>query len=141
MPAFYRGKLIAAVLLLTFFGSPGDVASQSDAAVAALIVGVWRGHSECVGKDSPCHDEVNVYRFTEIKGKARRFLGAGYKVVDGREVPMGDLEWVYDPETKTLTSDNSGAAFRLHVKGKEIEGNLTLPNHKLYRCIYLKKED
>jgi hypothetical protein len=81
------------------------------------------------------------YRFTEIKGKPGWFLGAGSKVVDGKEVPMGDLEWVYDPESRTLTSDNSGATFRLNVKGNVIEGNLTLPNHKLYRRIYLKKDD
>jgi hypothetical protein len=141
MPALYLEKLITPVLLLTFAGVRGGAQPQTNGATAPQIAGVWRGHSECVDKDSSCRDEVNVYRFTEIKGKPGRFLCAGSKVVDGKEVPMGDLEWVYDIETKTLESDNSGAIFRLIVKGTEIEGNLTLPNHKLYRRIYLKKED
>lgn len=140
MRAFYPGKLISAVLFLTFAAVHG-AQPQAKSATAQQIAGAWRGHSECADKDSPCRDEVNVYRFTEITGKPGRFLGAGSKVVDGKELPMGDLEWVYDPETKTLESDNSGAIFRLTVKGNEIEGNLTLPNHKLYRRIYLKKDE
>jgi len=52
------------------------------------IAGVWRGHSECAVKNSPCHDEVNVYRFSKIAGDANKFSGATSKIVDGKEVVM-----------------------------------------------------
>src|ERR1700722_338287 len=50
------------------------------------ITGTWRGNSECVLKNSPCRDEINVYRFSEIAGKPGWFSGIGSKLVDGKEV-------------------------------------------------------
>ena len=54
------------LMALTFAGSASSHLSQNAAAkgeasdVQSKIAGVWRGHSECAVKNSPCHDEVNV---------------------------------------------------------------------------------
>jgi hypothetical protein len=79
-------------------------------------------------KNGPCHDEINVYRFSAIAERPGWFLGAGSKVVDGKEISMGALEWNYDAERHTLKSENSGGTFRLIVDGSKMEGNLVLPN-------------
>jgi hypothetical protein len=60
MPALYLEKLMTPVLLLALAGVQGGVQPQASRATAPQIAGVWRGHSECADKDSPCRDEVNV---------------------------------------------------------------------------------
>src|SRR5580692_1679240 len=61
------------------------------------IVGTWRGTSECAVKSSPCHDEINVYRFSKIPARPGWFSGTGSKVVDGKEISMGTLLRRYEP--------------------------------------------
>jgi hypothetical protein len=107
----------------------------------ARISGAWRGTSECAVKDSPCHDEVNIYRFAEIPGRPGWFSGTGSKVVDGKEIPMGTLNWIYDAGAHALRSESSGATFDLIISGYKIEGRLTLSDNTVYRHIHLEKED
>ena len=105
------------------------------------ITGTWRGTSDCAVKNSSCHDEINVYRFSEITGKPGWFSGDGSKIVDGKEISMGTLEWSYDAATHTLKSENSGRTFRLVIDGDTIEGTLTMPYNTVFRRIHLKKEN
>ncbi len=104
------------------------------------ITGTWRNNSECVLKNSPCRDEINVYRFSEVAGKPGWFSGIGSKLVNGKEISMGTLDWNYDAEKHILKSENSGAIFRLVVDGSGIEGSLTLADNTVYRRIHLKKD-
>jgi hypothetical protein len=105
------------------------------------IAGTWRGNSECVLKNSPCHNEINVYRFSEIAERPGWFSGTGSKVVDGKEIAMGTLEWNYDAERHTLKGESPGGAFRLIVDGTKMEGSLTLPDNTGYHRIHLEKEN
>jgi hypothetical protein len=89
--------------------------------------------------DSPCRDEVNVYRFSEISGKPDTFSGAASKIVDGKEVVMGTLDWTYDPEHHVLESKIERGKFRLVVSGNKIEGTLRLTDNTLYRRIHLER--
>lgn len=57
---------------------------------------------ECVLKNSPCRDEINVYRFSELAGKPGWFSGVGSKLVNGKEISMGTLDWSYDAEKHIL---------------------------------------
>src|SRR5689334_4464618 len=57
--------------------------------VRSNIAGVWRGHSECAVKNSPCHDEINVYRFSKMDGRPNASSVTASKVVNGQEVVMG----------------------------------------------------
>ena len=107
----------------------------------APVTGAWRGTSECVQADSACQDEVNVYRFNEIAGQPDKFNGSGCKIVDGKEIQMGTLEWTYDPDKHALESKSPNGTFRLVVDGNRMEGTLRLPDNTLYRRIHLRRSN
>ena len=107
----------------------------------APVTGAWRGTSECVQEDSACRDEVNVYRFSEISGQPGKFTGAGSKIVDGKEIQIGTLEWTYDPDKHALESQSLHGTFRLIVDGNSMEGTLRLPDNTLYRRIHLRRSN
>jgi hypothetical protein len=139
--AIGRGAAILVVVLLG--GAPcfGQEASSKEHAAAdsrAKIEGVWRGNSVCEDKKSACHDEVNVYRFAAITGKANAFTVTASKVVGGKEIVMGSGEWKYDEEAKAVTCEKP--AIRMVIDGKKMEGALKLDNGTVYRRIFLIKE-
>jgi hypothetical protein len=109
------------------------------AASSSPVIGTWRGTSECVQADAPCHDEVNVYRFTAIAGKPNTFSGTGSKIVGGTEVQMGTLEWTFDPQYHALEAEASGNTFRLVLMGNKMEGTLKTGNNVTYRRIHLER--
>lgn len=111
------------------------------ATTLSAVTGTWRGTSVCVQTDSPCHDEVNVFRFSEIAGKPNKFLCTGSKVVDGKEIEMGPLEWTFNPEYHALEAQVSGNAFRLIVMGNRMEGTLKTANNVTYRRIHLERAE
>src|SRR5215467_478866 len=90
--------------------------------VQAKIAGVWRGHSECAVKNSPCHDEINVYRFSKIAGRENAFSVTASKVVDGKEIAMGNSEWKYDEKEQVLECDRPSIQMAIH--GGKMEGAL-----------------
>lgn len=106
--------------------------------VPSRIAGVWRGHSECSVKNSPCHDEVNVYRFSKIDGRPNVFMVAASKVIDGKEVVMGSSEWKYD-EKKGIVECGK-PSIQLTITGDKMEGALKLDDGTVYRRIHLEKE-
>lgn len=111
-------------------GDPQD--SQSK------IAGVWRGHSECAIKSSPCHDEVNVYRFSKVDGRRNAFSVTASKVVDGKEVVMGASEWKYDEKKQVVECEKPSIQLAIH--GDQMDGALKLDDGTVYRRIHLKKE-
>lgn len=110
---------------------------EDGAGVRERIAGVWRGNSVCLDKSSPCHDEVNVYRFTKIAGRADAFLVTASKVVEGKEIEMGSGEWRYDEKKQVVESKEP--RIRLSIQRGRMQGFLTLPDGTEYRRIYLKK--
>lgn len=132
---------VIATLLLACSAMPARSRCQeSDAAPTDELAGVWRGNSVCTVKDSPCHDEVNVYRISTIPSKPTKFLVSADKIVDGKEEVMGTGEWTYDQGTHSLVYEFPRGVFRLKISGTRIAGELTLPDGTLYRRIYLEKE-
>jgi len=121
----------------TFQGS-----SKSNATATAVeIAGVWRGTSDCVVANSPCHDEINVYRFTEVASKPGTFQGSAAKLVDGKEVVMGSSDWIYDSANHTLeTRLLNGSTVHFVVGTAKMEGSLLLSDKSTYRRIQLKKD-
>jgi hypothetical protein len=106
----------------------------------AQVVGTWRGNSVCIVDNSPCHDEINVYRFAEIAGKPGTVSVTASKVVDGKEIVMGSGEWKYDAEEKTLEWEGPHGTFRFAVQSDKMESSLTQKRGVVYRRIYLKEE-
>jgi hypothetical protein len=132
------------ILLVTWAGSRGHVGQNAESRkevedVRSTIAGLWRGHSVCVDKNSPCRDEVNVYRFSKVAGSPNQFSVTASKVVDGKEIVMGSGSWKYDEKTKVLESEKP--PLRLTIDGKKMEGALSLSDGTVYRRIYLEKEN
>jgi hypothetical protein len=102
--------------------------------------GVWRGESICQIKSSPCHDEIAVYHLTKLK-EPNMFRFVANKVVDGKEVAMGILDFTYHAKDQTLTCDDAqhSATWRFELNGDEMNGTLMYKG-ELYRVIHLKKE-
>ena len=131
-------------LVLTVPGSYWLHDSQSTNAgaeagdVRARIKGVWRGHSECAVKNSPCHDEVNVYRFSRLAADPNKFSVTASKVVDGKEVVMGSSEWKYDEKKQVVECEKP--SIQLTITADKMEGALKIDDGTIYRRIYLKKE-
>lgn len=133
------------LMALTFAGSGSSHLSQKAAAkgevsdVQSKIAGVWRGHSECAVKNSPCHDEVNVYRFTRIAGRANAFTVTASKVIAGKEAVMGTAEWNYDEKKQVIECENPSIQLAIHED--RMEGALRFEGGTVYRRIFLKKEN
>jgi hypothetical protein len=132
------------VLMLSLM-SPWPQSSQDAPAkgdnkdVCSRIAGVWRGHSECAVKNSPCHDEVNVYRFSKVASDTNRFSVTASKVVGGKEIVMGSSEWKYDEKKQVVECEKP--SIQLTIAGDTMEGALRLEDGTVYRRIYLKKEN
>lgn len=130
------------VFLLTavspFLAQSHDPKTSVDALLS--IAGVWRGNSTCVVKDSPCHDETNVYRISAVAAKPGLMTITGTKIVDGREIVMGSSsDWKYDARNRTL--DSANGAIHFAIDGNKMEGELRLPDGTLYRRIHLKRDE
>jgi hypothetical protein len=118
----------------TLFAQGGSTADPQ------VVVGVWRGHSVCIVRDSPCHDEVNVYHVSAIPSKPGIYFVSGNKIVDGKEEVMGTGEWKYDAIAHVLSHEVPHGVFRLKLEGGKMEGDLKLPDGTLFRQIFLEKD-
>lgn len=131
------------VLVLSLVGS-GPHSSQNARAkddtedLRPRIAGVWRGHSECAVKNSPCREEVNVYRFSKVASDANEFSVTASKVVDGKEVVMGSSDWKYDEKKQVVECEKP--SIQLKIDRDKMEGALRLEDGTVFRRIYLKKE-
>jgi hypothetical protein len=112
---------------------------EDGATMREKIAGVWRGNSVCADRSSPCHDELNVYRFSKVDGKPDTFMVTASKVVDGKEIEMGGGEWKYDEKAKALECTNPRIRLVILREGW-MEGALSLEDGREYRKVRLKKE-
>lgn len=103
-------------------------------------VGTWRGESTCVVKPSACHDEDSVYRISETAQSPNKLTLSGNKIVDGKEINMGSGECAYDAKAGTIDCPlPNGNSIHLEVKGKSMQGTMTLKDGTLWRKISLHK--
>jgi hypothetical protein len=106
--------------------------------VDVQIAGTWRGNSVCLVKQSACHDEVNVYRFSQVAGRSGVFSVTASKVIADQEIVMGSGRWTYDASKHVLES--KAPPIRMAVDGNRMEGDLTLADGTVYRHISLKRD-
>ena len=111
------------------------------------IVGTWSGSSVCVDRQAApaCNDEQVVYEINASPGKPNTVTAKADKVVDGKRLSMGDLEFTHDAKssswTSTLETPRVHALWRLTVNGQVLAGTLTLlPSKAVVRKIDLRKE-
>ena len=135
----WKRSMAAAPLTALLVGALLPQGGAQIVGARSQISGTWRGNSQCVLKNSPCHDETNVYRFSELAARPGWFSGSGSKVQSGKEIPMGTLDWRYDPTSHLLESKNPNGVFRFVVDDDKMEGTLLLPDGTVYRRISLTK--
>lgn len=98
------------------------------AQVNPAIAGIWRGQSLCTQKDSACREEAVVYRFSPLPGKPRSFSVSADKIVDGKAVNMGTLEFQYVVDEQVLVCRYAQGVWRLSVDREKMDGTLTRPD-------------
>lgn len=103
---------------------------------AADTVTTWHGTSTCQVHPSPCHDETIVYYGEETGPDSYRMRA--FKVVNGKEVDMGELKGFHADNTLTLYStDRQGRKSTWHflITGHHLSGTLTTPDGVTFRRI------
>jgi hypothetical protein len=106
----------------------------------ATIAGIWRGQSSCEQEKSACREETVVYRVSPLQDKPGSFSVSADKIVDGKAVNMGTLEFRYVEDQHALVCEYGQGVWRLSVEGEKIEGTLTRPDGSLFRRVALYKE-
>ncbi len=111
------------------------------------IVGTWSGSSVCVDRQAApaCNDEQVVYEIIATTGKPSTVTTKADKVVDGKRVSMGILEFTHDAKSGSWTSEldtpRVHALWRLTVNGAMLTGTLTLlPSKAVVRKVDLRKD-
>ncbi len=108
------------------------------------VLGTWKGESICVGNRPTCTNEVVVYRFEAIPGKAGFILQLADKVIEGKREVMGKLEFQYDEAKGELscefTTPRTHGLWQYKVMGDAMEGTLILlPGRELARRVKVKR--
>jgi hypothetical protein len=148
MSLFVRRKWLAGLLGLsalaafTFSGfaigsrdSDGLMAVQD----AELLYGSWVGESICQVKESACHDEKALYIVGKSDAPGKVSVTAD-KIVDGKPVEMGTMDFSYNPKTGVLYAEYKYGAWKFTVKGEKMEGTLTTPDKVVFRRVTLNKQ-
>jgi hypothetical protein len=108
--------------------------------VLSLVAGTWRGTSQCGTALPACRDEVVVFRVVPSPEVAGGYSVTADKIVDGRAITMGTLEFRYDEGTSTLTSNQPQGRWVLHVDGTKMSGTLTTPQGAVARVLALNRD-
>ena len=121
-------------------GEPGQPAPATPLASddESLLVGDWRGESKVLAKNTAARDEVVVWHIARGSEPGKLIVSAD-KIVDGKAIPMGALDFNYDREKKQIVCDYKPGTWKLTVKGNTLEGTLTLRDQTVLRHVALEK--
>ena len=103
------------------------------------IAGIWRGQSTCEQKEPACRKETVVYRFSPLQDEPGSFSVSADKIVDGKAVNMGTLEFRYVEDQHALVCEYAQGVWRLSVDEEKMEGTLTRPDGSIFRRVALHK--
>jgi hypothetical protein len=108
------------------------------------VIGTWKGESVCVGDRPACKNEVAVYRFEAVPGKADVVLQLADKIIEGQRVPMGKLEFQYDDAKGELSCEfkirQTHGLWQFSVSGDAMQGTLVLlPGREVVRRVKMKR--
>lgn len=123
---------------------PGETAAPLAQANPSTAIGTWKGESICVGARPACKNEVVVYRLEPIAGKPGVLMWLADKIIDGKRVPMGKLEFQYDEAKGTLSCDfnwgHTHGLWQFKMTADEMEGTLVLlPDKSVGRRVKVKR--
>ncbi len=110
------------------------------------FLGTWHGTSTCVNREAApsCNDETVVYEVRR-SDKPQTVVLAADKIVDGKRLPMGDLEFVYSKAEgcwrSELSTPRVQGVWCLVVDGNSLTGGLRhLPSKTQVRKVELTHE-
>ena len=112
----------------------GASAQAGSARPAVTPVGTWRGTSVCLVRPSPCHDEIVVYRITQMKPSDSLSLDAR-KIVRGEEQEMGELACRFIPSNRQITCAIPRGRWLFSVRGDTLVGELRLEDNTKFRDV------
>ena len=121
-----RGRIGLGAGLLLILAVGATAAGKSD---PKTFLGTWRGTSICTNRTiaPACHDETIVYEVRRAE-KPDAVILAADKIVDGKRVPMGELEFVYsEPDgcwRGEFTTPRAHGVWCFIVEGRNLRGSL-----------------
>lgn len=132
---------------LTWFASRNTAAVRErpgSATQASGVLGTWAGRSLCVGDHPACKNEDVVYRFIPVEGHPGAFTSLADKIIEGKRVPMGSLQFEYNAADGTLTSEfergQMHGVWTFTLNGDAMTGTLeVLPNKDLARKVSVRR--
>jgi len=140
---FVRALLVSA-FVYSWNPSLGQSAAAPFRLASPSVLGTWKGESICVGNRPACKNEVVVYRFEAIPGKAGVVLLLADKVIEGQRVPMYKLEFQYNEANGELSGEfiknQTHGLWHYKVSGDAMEGRLVLlPGKEPGRLVKVKR--
>ena len=102
------------------------------------LVGDWKGQSLVQAKNSPAKDEIVVWHVNKAKSPDHLVVRAD-KIVNQKAISMGTLEFTYDKSQNVIVCRYEQGVWNLQIKGKKMEGTLTLPDQTVLRRVLLEK--
>lgn len=137
-----RGPWLRMSLLSMFAASAVASAGTGD---IRHFLGTWHGTSTCVNRRvaPACKDETVVYEIRRSDKPQTAVLKAD-KIVDGKRVPMGELEFVYSTKQGCWRAEFATPRTRgiwcLVVNGRNMTGGLRVfPENAEVRKVELKR--
>jgi hypothetical protein len=125
-------RIVVTVAAAACILSQGAVAQARSA--AASPVGVWRGTSLCLVRESPCRDEIVVYRIAAA-GAADSFAIDARKIVNGQEEEMGILGCRFTDANAELRCIIPKAIWSFIVRRDSLVGELRLRDGTKFRDV------
>jgi len=104
------------------------------------ITGTWRGRSACEQKESACKDETVVYRVTPVKDRPGSYTVDADRIVDGKALNMGMLEFRYLEQEHALICEYPQGVWRFSVGKEKMDGTLTRRDGSIFRRVTLAKD-
>ena len=130
-------------LLCALAARPGAAAGTGD---LAQFLGTWHGTSTCVDRQvaPACKDETVVYEVVR-SDKPQAVVLKADRIVDGKRVPMGDLEFTFSEKQgcwrSEFTTPRVQGVWCLVVEGKKLSGGLRVsPENAVVRKVELSRD-
>jgi hypothetical protein len=122
-----------ALLFASLFIAASYQGNQEDS-----LIGNWTGTSSCQIKNSSCRDENVVFHISLGSGANHYRINAD-KIVNGQVINMGELDFLFDKASHTLTCGIPTGTWVLVVNKRHIDGTLTTPDKLLFRKLSLSR--
>jgi len=130
--------LLAGIALAGVFAREANAQSSPAASATPTPVGTWRGTSTCLVRPSACHDEIVVYRITQMQQADSLALDAR-KIVHGVEEEMGVLTCQLAQTKGQITCSIRQGVWHFRVTNDSLTGELRLPDNTRFRDVRTRR--